>query len=141
MKNNRLNTLFENKIQFLLEFSLLNNSEMRRLEASDFDNVESFYDKREKLLKIIQRLNAQIDREANRLHAGNLAQEHKLSNSFQARILELAEGIKEQDLYILSLIEQAKSQIIKDLQNLNKNKKTMASYKTKVDHHQFDEKA
>ena len=54
---------------------------------------------------------------------------------------ELVQRILAQDLQILSMIEQAKSNIIKELRQVQSAKKAVGAYKTGDVHNKLDEKA
>lgn len=124
---------YQNKIDFLIEFTRINSKFIDEFADGSFEKIDLFYEQREKILKIIQFINKKIE-----LKSGT---NHKSYFEAIVEINRLVELITKQDFCILSLIDQKKAELLKDIQSLNKNKKTINSYKTKVDHRQFDEKA
>lgn len=131
-------TLGEEKVHFLSRFAQLNEQEILHFSNGNFDNLESFYNIRENLLAIIQYINAKITAlEPSPLTPREKEKLVRLDSELQS----LTQRIIEQDSDILTLMDSAKTKIIKELQSIHKNKKSVSSYKTKVDHRQIDEKA
>lgn len=136
--------LYREKKHFLEEFTNLNSNELQNFANGHFDNIETFYNKREKILQIIQliddKINLQGNQTGNRIESLNQL-ERRMLESATIEIRSLTQAIIKQDMDILSLIEATKSAIINELRSLGKNKKSVSNYKTKVDHHQIDEEA
>lgn len=121
------------KNHFLEKFCTLNETQISRLRAGLFDELEVFYNQREDLLKIIKYIDAEIHK-AHMLHkdtTGQFAAEQKTEIYACLRAKEsYAKHILEQDLEVLGLIDDAKSTIIKELQGVQKARKAMIGYKT-----------
>ncbi len=129
----RLIQFLNEKNHFLEKFYSLNERQVARLEGGMFDDIEKFYNQREDLLKILKYVDAEI-------HTAHMS--HKdMDGKFDAGQKELirealrtkesyVKRILDQDLIILSLIDEAKSQIIKELQDIRKSKTALAGYKS-----------
>ena len=109
--------LLEEKNNCLVRFKDMNEQEIHNFNEGNFDNLETFYNSRETLLEIIGKLDQKMTEEqhANEqaLHVTKESKERlkialEMKNSLVQDIIEL-------DLLIISIIEQAKSAIIKDL--------------------------
>jgi len=131
----RIITLMNQKNHYLEKFYSLNESELLRMAKKDFDNVESFYQMRDKILELIRYLDAQIDR----LQAdsdGDITQDIRRQMRECLNIKdEYVNRILAQDLEILSCIETAKSNIIRELQEIRKSKSAMGRYKSGLQPH------
>lgn len=130
----RLIQLINEKNHFLEKFYSLNEMQIERMNAGQFEDVEQFYNQREDLLKIIKYVDSQIHK-AHRMYkdASGLLdsiQKNEIRNCL--RIKETyVKKILAQDLTVLSLIDQAKTNIIRELQDIQKSKKALAGYKSK----------
>lgn len=133
--------LYGEKKHFLTKFCQLNSRELSHFAEGNFDGIEAFYYKREKILEIIQSLEEKIELIHLRTTPSKTMNqtEKMMADSLLVEINKLTQTIIKQDMDSLSLIEAAKSAIIRELQLIKKNKKSVSSYKTKVDHHQIDE--
>lgn len=121
------------KNHFMEKFYSLNEAQIKRLQEGMFDELEIFYNQRENLLKIIKYIDGQVQK-AHSLHKSNA---DEFSNTQKIEIRECmrikesyAKRILEQDLQVLGLIDDAKSAIIKELQDVKKARKALAGYKT-----------
>ncbi|AGH96296.1 hypothetical protein [Pseudobdellovibrio exovorus] len=128
----RLIQFLNEKNHFLEKFFSLNESEITRLQAGGFDQLETFYHQREDLLKIIKYIDNEIHR-SHQLHkdvSGQYTEEQKAQIRDMLRTKEAyVKRILEQDLVILGLIDSAKSQIIQELQGVKKARKALGGYK------------
>ncbi|MBC7741087.1 MAG: hypothetical protein H7061_02740 [Bdellovibrionaceae bacterium] len=129
----RLIQFLNEKNHFLEKFYSLNEYQMSRLESGLFDDIEKFYNQREDLLKIIKYVDAEIH-QSHMVHkdiTGAFDENQKMQIREALRCKEMyVQKILEQDLSILSLIDEAKSQIIKELQDIKHTKKALAGYKS-----------
>ncbi len=133
-----------NEKNFCLEkFITVNDSELANFTAGDFNNLEDFYASREGLLEIIKRIDFLID-EKNQ----DPVDTAQVSPQFKKEILEaqrskndLVNQILQQDLQILSALENAKSDIIRELSSVRSNKKAIGSYKSGLTSTRLDEEA
>lgn len=127
--------LLNEKNHFLEKFMSLNEKQIARLEKGHFDQVEIFYNQREDLIKIIK----YIDSEINKAQIAQTKKETSLVEADRQLIKECLKTkdsytscILDQDMQVLSLIDQAKSQIIKELQEVRLGKRAMAGYKSNI---------
>lgn len=134
--------LLNEKNHYLEKFYSLNENELGQFLRGNFDNLEKFYDTREKIIEIIRYIDAKIDK--INLSLKNIAPEDKIRAMVQEALHikdQYVAKIMEQDLQILSCIDSAKSEIIKELQVLKKNKKAVGGYKTKNFNNRLNEEA
>ncbi len=142
--NHRIITLVYEKNHYLEKFYSLNEKELSRFLDGNFEGLDSFYQSREKILEMVRYVDLQIEKSHNDI----LRTGQDLNDSCK-RELKKAMGIKdkyvehilEQDLQILSCIDRAKSDIIRELQSLKKNKKAVAGYRMPDFHNRLDEEA
>jgi len=135
--------LLNEKNIHLEKFYQLNQDEILNFSEDNFDNLESFYNKREGLLNLIRKIDEIID-------ASNYSFEvsENIEAKFKKEILELLDykndlvtKILSQDLQILSFIENAKSGIIKELTQVRAAKKAVGAYKSGAKVNELDEEA
>jgi len=131
----RIVQLLTEKNHFLEKFFTINEKQIARLEAGHYDDIEQFYNKREDLIKILKHL----DQEVLKSHTqhkeinGVFTATDKASLRECMRIKEMfVERIVDQDMQVLALIDEAKSKIIRELQDVRLAKKAMAGYKPNV---------
>ena len=129
----RIIQLLSEKNHFLEKFYSLNEDQITQLQAGKFDDIEKFYNQREDLLKILK----YVDSETNKAHAlfkdvtgpFDIGQKSQIKECL--RIKEMyVKKILEQDLIVLGLIDEAKSQIIRELQDIKKSSRALAGYKS-----------
>ena len=132
---NRVLQLMGEKNHFLEKFMSLNEKQITRLESGYYDQIEKFYNQREDLLKIIK----YIDSETNNAQMANDVIHKALSDADRKSIKEnlkikdtYTAKILDQDMQVLALIDQAKSQIIKELQEVRRGRRAMAGYKSNL---------
>lgn len=136
---NRLITLFYEKNHYLEKFYSCGENELQNFLHGEFGNLDAFYETRERILEMIRYVDAQIEKSFERVEL----------NDFEKKELKKALGIKDeyvqrimdQDLSILSCIEQMKSSLIVELQNLKKGKKVVSHYKMPSFAKNLDEEA
>ena len=129
---NRLVQFLNEKNHFLEKFYSVNEEQITLLENFQFDKIDQFYNQREDLLKIINYIDAEIYRAHLQFKEMNLGftEIEKCQIRESMKIKEMyVKKILEQDLIVLSLIDEAKSQIIKELQDVKKARKAMTGYK------------
>ena len=135
--------LLKDKNYHLEKFHDLNSAELLNFAEGNFDNLEVFYQSRETILDLVRCIDRLID-------AATAAQEDSIqaSDAEKKEITscmnmknELVTRILAQDLQILSMIEQAKSNIIKELRQVQSAKKAVGAYKTGDVVNKLDEKA
>ncbi len=139
----RLISLLSQKNHYLEKFYSINEAELARFAVGDFDHVEIFYQNRERILEIVRYL----DQEFETLNKG-LPESASLTVDERRDITQalkekdqFVEQILNQDLEILSYIEKAKSDIIRELQSLGHSKKAVSSYRSRNFNRRLDEEA
>lgn len=129
----RLIQFLNEKNHFLEKFYSLNEKQISLLESGQVDEVEKFYNQREDLLKILKYIDAEIYK-AHTAHKDTnsvYTEEEKTEIRASLRTKETyVKRILDQDLIILSLIDETKSRIIKELQDVQKARKALAGYKS-----------
>ncbi len=128
--NSILNLLTE-KNHFLDKFSALNETEIMNFIDGDFDNLDAFYNSRERILGILSEIDLKIEEETifEADAAYSPEEKKKIIYSLDYKN-EVVKKILAQDLQILSLIEEAKSHVIKELTGVKASRKAHQSYKS-----------
>ncbi len=136
--------LLQDKNYHLGKFLELNESELLNFTEGNFDNLEVFYQSRETILDLVRCIDRLIEAAANTEGAF----ESKVSDQSKKDMVnamnsknDLVQQILAQDLQILSVIEQAKSQIIRELRTVQAGKKAIGHYKHGEAPAKFDEEA
>lgn len=126
--------LIEQKNNCLVRFKDMNEKEIHNFNEGNFENLEAFYNSRETILEMIGILDNKIAQEQ-----AEHAQAITVMPDAKARLVEalemknvLVQDIIELDLIIISIIEQAKSEIIKDLSQVRAVKKVFGSAEKKT---------
>ncbi len=136
----RIISLLNHKNHYLEKFYSINENEILNFAKGDFKNVESFYQNREKILEAVRYIDSEID----------VAQTKEIViDAIQRRDMAAALSVKEeyvsrilaQDLEILATIESAKSNIIRELQEIRRTKKAVGSYRSRSFTNRLDEEA
>jgi len=136
----RIITLLNQKNHYLEKFYSLNESELIRFSGRNFDGLEEFYQTREKILEMIKYLDAEIDQAPSPETIPDEDFKQELREALAIKD-EYVNRILSQDLEILSCIETAKSDIIRELQDIRRARKAVGGYKSGVKSHTLDEKA
>lgn len=135
--------LLKDKNYHLEKFYQLNESELLNFTESNFDNLEIFYQSRETILDLVRCIDRLIDA-ASLAHSdpGKISDQNKkdVMRAMSAKT-ELVTRILSQDLQILSVIERAKSDIIKELRQVQSAKKAVGAYKSGDARSKLNEKA
>jgi hypothetical protein len=142
--NHRLITLVYEKNHYLEKFYSLNEKELLNFLGGNFENLEGFYQSREQILEMIRYVDLQIDKSHNDvLRSGaDLSDPIKRELKKAMKIKdEYVERIIRQDLDVLSCIDKAKTEIIRELQSIKKNKKAVSGYKMPDFQKSLDEEA
>ena len=134
----RIITLINQKNHYLEKFYSANEIEILNFVGGDFSNLENFYQNREKILEMIKYIDGQIDA-ASAEGKELTASERKEVTEGLAIKDEYVNRILGQDLEILATIEEAKSSIIRELQDVRKTRKVVGSYRSKTFHKIIDE--
>lgn len=135
--------LLKDKNYHLQKFYQLNEVELLNFAEGDFDNLEVFYQARETILDLIRCIDRLVDSAASAHDKpGKISDQNKKEMlTSMADKNDLVTRILGQDLQILSVIEQAKSEIIKELRQVQGAKKAVGAYKSGDPNNKLDEKA
>lgn len=133
--------LLHEKNNCLEKFYRINEAQIDSLTRSDFANLETFYLDREGLLALIRKIDEMIE------HSNQIPLDAEEIDAAMRGVVtqalhyksELISRILEQDLKILSAIENAKSTIIKELSQVRATKKALGSYKSRQSSARLDE--
>ena len=138
---NRIITLLNEKNHYLEKFYALNEGELTNFAQGIFDNIEHFYQTRERILEVLKYIDDQVDRAQAEVGDMAMVQESERNMVREAMAIkdEYVTRIIEQDLQVLSCIETAKNSIIRELQEVRHTKKAMGGYKSKTFNQRVDE--
>ena len=106
--------VLEKKNSYLLEFHKINMDELNRLANGSIDNLENFYYSREILLNAINRLDNEISPNNLEKLKVNKIEKKKLIDILNLK-RKTVMSILDQDLAIISLVDQIKSGNIKTI--------------------------
>lgn len=136
----RIVTLLQQKNHYLEKFYALNEQETENFKVGRFDSLEDFYQTRENILQMIKYIDQQIDEEPS-VEPGEVSNDDKnLIREALAIRDQYVSRIISQDLEVLECIETAKSNIIKELQEIQKNRRTMSKFKSPSFNNRLNEK-
>lgn len=124
----KLVNLMQEKNHYLEKFYSLNADELVNFGDGNFENVESFYRARDKILDLIRTIDEMIDAEAKVTPTPLTAEAKTVVEKLLVQKDEWVTAILAQDLQVLSWIEKEKSNIIKELQTVGKAKKAVNGY-------------
>lgn len=126
--------LMTQRNEHLLKFKEINEKELANFAEGQFDNLEVFYQARETLLNLIRTIDTIINEEAATIDP----RDPEFTDNYRRAIIEsmdmksqIVTEILSQDLQILSSIENAKSDIIKELKQVQTTRKAFHSYQSK----------
>lgn len=142
--NHRIITLVYEKNHYLEKFYSLNEKELRNFLGGNFENLDGFYQNREKILEMVRYVDLQIEKVQNDIvRTGQDLTDMSKRELKKAMTIkdEYVERILEQDLEVLACIDRAKSDIIRELQSLKKGKKAVSGYKMPDFQNRLDEEA
>ena len=124
----RVISLLSEKNDYLEKFFAVNEHELINFGAGDFENVEIFYQTRDKILDLVRCIDGLLDEENGRMHM-NVTEVHraKVAKLFSVKD-ELVGSILAQDLQMLEYIEKEKSQIIRDLKTTQNARRAVGAY-------------
>lgn len=134
----RIISLFQQKSHYLEKFCSANEEAIAHFAQGNFDYLEAFYQLREDIIKVLQYIDTQVA-SAQAEIANPTAQDREQMKAALAEKDVFVSRIMEQDLAILSYIDQAKSEIIRELQDLKKSKSAIGRYKSGITQRRLDE--
>lgn len=124
----RLLTLMIERNKYLEKYYNLNEREIRLFKLANFQSLDAFYDTRQAILEVISALDSKIDEE---LKSSKIEDVDQYQNEIAELLTlkdEIIERILDQDLQIISLVENEKSKVLNDLNETRKNRKVMNAY-------------
>ncbi len=133
--------LLRDKNHHLKKFSDLNQEELVRFVVGDYERLETFYQARETILNIIRCIDELIDAETATVDLAISESERALIKALMQEKNDLVHRILSQDLQILSVIESAKSSLIKELRQVQMGRKAIRRYKSGGTSANLDEEA
>lgn len=142
--NHRLITLVYEKNHYLEKFYALNEKELTNFLKGNFENLEGFYQSREQILEMIRYVDLQIDKSHNDVIRTGVDLHDIIKRDLKKAMKikdEYVERIISQDLDVLSCIDKAKTEIIRELQSLKMGKKAVSGYKMPDFQKTLDEEA
>jgi hypothetical protein len=139
----RIIDLLNEKNHYLEKFYALNETEIVNFSGGNFDNLDNFYRTREKILEILKYIDSEIDKEHIAVGDVSTADPEDKRQAREAMAIkdEYVNRIIHQDLEVLACIETAKNSIIRELQEVKKNRKGISGYKSKTFDKRLDEEA
>ena len=134
--------ILNEKNMHLEKFYRLNETELEKFTADDFSSLDEFYKMREGILDIVRKLDEMLERASVDMDPAAIDEKFKkeilaaldYKNNLVTRILE-------QDLRILSVLENAKSNIIKELAQVRGARKAIGAYHSGRSKTRINEKA
>lgn len=131
--------LLKQKNQYLEKFCSISEEELQKVKEEKFETLQSFYDVRETILDIVTYLDLQIIEEEESM---NDPIEDEIRTDVKTALESkdfLLKRILSVDLEILECIENEKTNIIKELQDVKKAKKVMKNYKSTIINNKLNE--
>lgn len=130
--------LLADRNDHLEKFAQLNETAMMKFIEGDFDELEGFYQSREGLLNVIGCIDRLLDQcDVNQSYDNS---QKKVVLELFSEKNEIVTEILSQDLQILSLIEKAKSALIKELSSVKAGRKALKNYQSGPARSRVDEK-
>lgn len=134
--------LLQEKSYHLKKFSELNEVELVNFVEGNFENLEVFYNSRDALLDLVKCIDRLLDQANAAIDPAQISDDQR---RIVKRLLdqkdEIVEKILAQDLQILSVLETAKSGIIRELRQVQSARKAMGVYKGNDHSNRLDEEA
>lgn len=125
---NRVIELLKEKNDYLEKFHAINEHELINFIAGDFDNVELFYQTRDKILELISCVDGLLEDENERMVIGVTEAHRATASKLFAAKDAMVESILAQDLQILEYIEKEKSAIIRELRTTSTARRAVGAY-------------
>lgn len=128
----RVIQLLSEKNTYLEKFYYMNEQELINFAEGNFETVEPFYQARDKVLDLISCLDGLLDEQNNATTPDDVmkvtdSQRSEIGDLLRAKD-ELVKAILAQDLQLLTYIEKEKSNIIRDLRDMNTARRAVGAY-------------
>lgn len=145
----RIISLLNEKNHYLEKFYSINEQELANFAQGNFDNLQAFYQARERILDVLRYVDAQLEKSSQELGTSlsidlidgievSAEMGRQIKNSFAIKDQYVARII-EQDIQVLVCIEKAKNLIIKELQETRKARKGLIGYRVNTFTNRLDE--
>jgi hypothetical protein len=123
-------TLLEEKNAYLETFLEVSERERKSFKARNFENLETLYSLREDILENIRSLDRRIDKYSRDLTPENLKPIDKnVIKELLSKKQTLVNGIMNQDLVMLSCVENEKSMLIEKMTSLRDGRRLLKAYR------------
>jgi hypothetical protein len=124
----RVIALLTEKNDYLEKFYAINEHELINFSAGDFENVEIFYQTRDKVLDLIRCIDQLLEDENTRMFMNDTDANRSQVTRLFAEKDRLANAILAQDVEILSHIDREKTKIIKELRGTQQARRAVGAY-------------
>lgn len=127
---NKVLKLLKEKNFYLERFLDESKKERSRFKARHFDNLDVLYKKREEILANIQSIDKRIDSlcDDENIEDMNLPNKDEMSQLLK-QIKDNVHSIMEEDLQIISYIEDEKTKIIQEISHTREGRRVLKGYK------------
>ena len=136
----RIITLLEQKNHYLEKFYTLNENELLHFANGKYGHLDEFYQHREAILNTIRYIDTELEKVHHEADSVSADQKRRIAENLAIKE-EYVNRILAQDLEILACIENEKSSIIRELQEIRRTKKAVGSYKSRTPQRRLDEEA
>ena len=125
-------TLLKEKNEYLEQYYDLNETEIANFSQAKFETLEEFYQSRERVLEKVREIDVKIEviQAEPTVVEPTHEQRHHVEDLLAIKD-DLVKEILTQDLHILSLVEKAKSDLIRELQVVRHNRKAVGAYRSR----------
>ncbi|MEK7358031.1 MAG: hypothetical protein AAB250_16400 [Bdellovibrionota bacterium] len=124
----RVIALLKEKNFYLEKFYAVNEHELINFGAGDFENVEAFYQARDKMLDLIRCIDGLIQEENTRSTPPVTTEQRREVEGILKLKDEWVTSILAQDLQLLEYVEKEKSHIIRELKTTQAARRAVGAY-------------
>lgn len=124
----RVIALLKEKNFYLEKFFVVNEHELINFGAGDFENVEAFYQARDKILDLVRCIDGLIEEENARTHSPVTNDQRKEAEALLKQKDDWVKSIVAQDLQLLEYVEKEKSNIIRELKTNQAARRAVGAY-------------
>jgi hypothetical protein len=123
----RVIALLKEKNDYLEKFYAVNEHELINFSSGDFENVEIFYQTRDKFLDLIRCIDGLLEEENTRIMIMTATGRTEVTRLFAEKD-KIVASILSQDLQVLEHIEKEKSKIIRELRGTQHARRAVGAY-------------
>jgi valyl-tRNA synthetase len=124
----RIISLLTEKTEYLEKFYAINENELINFAGGDFENVEAFYQARDKILDLIRCIDSLLDEENSRQNVVVTDGGRREIELMLKQKDEWVAAILSQDLRIIEYVEKEKSNIIRELRVNRQARRAVGAY-------------